>query len=148
MLLDTPQGVEVPGDYTCGPESLRVMLGFHGIVVPRQHIALASPDRGMSDETLEAVVRALCNNVAVGRWGLEELAHFTRMGRPVVCLVSVDNPADHWVCVRGCHAGRVHYHDPAEEPRRRSLPAAEFLKWWDGPKHNNLFRLAVCGWPT
>lgn len=58
-------------------------------------------------------------------------------------LVSNDLPADHWVVVRGIRGGRVYYHDTRG---RASKPAAEFVRWWEGPAENDLRNYALCGW--
>lgn len=144
VLLDTRQDVR-PDGWSCGAIALAVMTTYHGVSFPAAYQELANPVRGLTDETAEAVVRRLFPRVALGHWGVAELRHFTRLGRPVMVLVTNDAPADHWVVVRGVARGRVYFH--CGGVGRSSKPGVDFLRWWEGPADNAFSRFALCGWP-
>ncbi len=144
MLLNTPE-ITRDDNWSCGRVALEVMIGFHQVPIPQEYRDLASPVRGLSDEVAESIVRKLVPNLVLGHWTLDVLEDFIRRKRPVMVLVTNDAAADHWVCVRGFHGGRVHYHDTAG---RASKSRTEFARWWAGPEANDLRNFALCGWPT
>ncbi len=146
MLLDTTN-LRMEGDHDCGAISLRVVYRFHGLAMPAGYDRLANPARGLSPEAAEAALRAELDGVTSGQgWDISDLVHHLKQRRPVMCLVSVDEAADHWVVVRGHERGRVFYHDPAHGRGSKSI--ADWLEWWTGPNDNAWKRFGLVAWPT
>lgn len=126
VILSLPD-VRQERDDNCGTAAAEVVRRFYGI---RERAAdLANPIQGTAPDTLAAVLRSLGLNVLAGQMlgGVADLQHFTRLGYPVVCCVTL-NGAGHWVVVAGVARGRVHFHDPLAGPRK--LPLSEWLDCW------------------
>lgn len=145
-ILDTAEVLRRDG-FSCGAVSLDVLYRYHGYTLPRAYWDLSNPARGMAPETAEAAIRAQFVGVSWGQgWEIADLSHHIKLGRPVMCLVSEAEAADHWVLVRGVQRGRVYYHDPSNG--RESKKIADWLKWWTGPKDNAYSGFGLTGWPA
>lgn len=67
---------------------------------------------------VEAAFRAVGLPVLSGRMIVEDLRHFTRTGRPVMCPVTDEDDCGHWVVVAGVERGYVHFHCPTDGPSK------------------------------
>ena len=76
--------------------------------------------------------RALVNqgrSVASGQWELEDLRHFTKTGRRVICAITTNDGYQHWVVVWKATRRAVFYMDPWEA-RNKSEDAERFNSRW------------------
>lgn len=148
-VLDTPEIVR-PDGFSCGAVSLEVVYGYYGLTLPRAYRTLSNPARGMAPETAEAAMRSAFGGVCWGQgWDFSDIRHHLKQLRPVMCLVSGDAAADHWLIVRGYEArrgGRVLIHDPANG--RETMTADQFHQYWTGPAGNAYARFGLVGWPV
>jgi ABC-type bacteriocin/lantibiotic exporter with double-glycine peptidase domain len=115
-------------DFDCGAAVVRAVLRLYDKRPPHAVDALANPVQGLAPDTVEAVFRAAGLPVLAGNLTLDDLRHFTRLGRPVVCPTAIDG--GHWVAVAGVGRSRVHYHDPLRGPRSMAFP--QWLESWRG----------------
>lgn len=115
-------------DYDCGAAGIDVVCRYYGRRA-RGPVKLANPIQGMSPDTVEAVFRSLGFTVLAGRMTVDDLAHLTKTGRPVLCCVTIDT-GGHWVVVRGVTRSRVHYHCPLRGPR------STFITDWESNWHD------------
>lgn len=130
-------------DFSCGAASLAALLAFHGIPRPRWLCRLANPDRGMTPETVEAVLFAATGRPPLrGSMGVADLRHLTRSGRPVMAVCDLGH-GSHWVVVSGVVRRRVYYHDPTHGPS--DLREADWLTVWrDTPATSPYQRFGIC----
>lgn len=144
MLLDTPQ-IRMSDDFSCGTTASRILFGYSGLEFPADFISLASPVWGTSPETTSAIIGSGFGGMAEGTgWTIADLEMHLSLDRPVMCLVSVTTPNDHWVVVRGVQAGRVFLQDP--DRGRHSLGFKKWLKLWNGPENNPYAGFSIVGW--
>lgn len=144
MVLDVPN-LRMKADYDCGTTACRIVYGFYDRPFPDCYEGLSNPARGISPETVEAVIRSEFGGVCWGQgWTIYDLEFHMNQGRPVMCLISVEEAADHWVVVRGMKPGFVLYQDPARG--RRTTSFAKWLKLWTGPPNNAYSRFGLVGW--
>jgi hypothetical protein len=143
VLLDTPEIVR-PDGYSCGATTFEVMARHHGLDWSRVFRRLSTPDRGMPVPVALAILQTAFTCYSAGSgWTVADLRHHLRQGRPVACLVAVDEPADHWVLVRGLDRRRVYLHDPGEG--RIDCSLRDWLRRWCGPVEYD--RFGAVGWP-
>jgi hypothetical protein len=70
-----------------------------------------------------------------------DLAHHTRLGRPVVCLVQSANMG-HYVVVRGIARRRLSYHCPSNGPLIQGV--SEFdARWFDQGRDTLYVRFGI-----
>lgn len=146
MLLDTPQ-IRMTDDYSCGTTASRILYGYYGLEFPESFDALASPATGTSIETAVSIIASAFGGHASGyRWTIKDLEAHLALDRPIMCLVGVEEPADHFLIVRGIMGGRVYLQDPSRG--RRSLGVARWLESWYGPPGNPYAGFGLVGWLT
>jgi ABC-type bacteriocin/lantibiotic exporter with double-glycine peptidase domain len=124
VLLDVAD-IRQDEDYNCGDAAVDAALSVYGLTRPRRS-KLANAVQGLSPDTVEAVLRALGLGVLSGEMTVDDLRHFTRAGRPVLCCVAWDG--GHWVVVRGVERSRVHVQCPIRG--RVPVPVAEWDRAW------------------
>lgn len=137
-------------DYSCGAACLAALFSFHRTRPPLWLRRLPNRDRGMSPDTIEAVLFDGFGRPPLrGRMVVDDLRHLTRSGRPVICPVIcpvIWSEVSHWVVVRGVARGRVYIHDPMDGPV--SMAAAEWHGVWrDKPRCSPHQRFGITGWP-
>lgn len=122
MLLAIPD-IRQTTDYDCGAIAIESACQFLGVKPPA---APTNAVQGMAPDTVEAVLRSAGLTVIVGTMDVEDLRHFTRTGRPVVCPCS--DWGGHWVVVCGVERGRVTVQCPLRG--RITLTGAKWLEGW------------------
>lgn len=137
MILDVPF-IEQRESYDCGAAAAAAVLRFWRWPLPSLHGWPNSVD-GTDPRILEAVLRGAGLGVQSGEGELCDLAHHTRQGRPVICLVQ-HNGCGHWVVCKGVARGHVYLMCPASGDRR--VKAAEFAGLWcdtcrDGTRYHH-----------
>lgn len=99
---------------------------------------------GTDPRAVESYLRRMGLTVLAGEMTINDLAHFGRTGRPVLCLVQ-DDGVGHYVVSAGTRRGRVYFQDPLAGPRSLSRLGFD-LAWWDydrlGPAYRR-YGLAV-----
>lgn len=137
-------------NFDCGPAAARVAISAYGYRVSQASItnALFSNNMdGTDPRTLEAMLRKNGWRVLSGDMTIEDLKVQTKLGRPVIVLVTLDC-GGHYVTVRGVRRGKVHFHDSRHYSGGfKSLPIQEFeAAWYDfdrfGAEYRN-FGLAL-----
>jgi predicted double-glycine peptidase len=133
-MLKQPPDVRQSLPYDCGPAAVRAALfagGTRPADVPEAIDMIAelgtTPEDGTDPRAVEGYLRRRGLPVVSGTMTTADLAHFTRTGRPVICLVT-RHFVGHYVCAWKVARGVVHYHDPADGPRK--MRAAEFAASW------------------
>lgn len=135
-VLLTLADVRQKSDHDCGTACLDVVCRFWG-VRERGPVKLANPISGMAPDVIESVLRSLGFQLVTGTMSVDDLRHFTRAGRPVLCPVGIEG--GHWVVVAGVVRNRVHFHDPLTGAA--SLPAASWVTVWrDATRNGHEFR--------
>lgn len=132
-MLDTEDVRQTEG-HDCGEAAMDTafrLFGLRSVVV-----GLATPLDGMHPATIEAVLQKAGMFVQSGRMTVEDLKHHTRLGRPVLCPVSLYG--GHWVVVRGVGPKRVHYHCPTDGRRSVSHESWDAL-WHDVERAGHTF---------
>lgn len=124
MILQIPD-VRQQSDFDCGAACIEAVLQLGGRTPPD---SLANPVQGMAPDTLEAVLRSVGVRVISGTMCVDDLKHFTRGGRPVICPTDIEG--GHWVIVAGVGRGRVHYHDP--DAGMQSVAESKWRSLWCG----------------
>jgi ABC-type bacteriocin/lantibiotic exporter with double-glycine peptidase domain len=122
MLLDTPD-IRQDADHDCGVAAASCALRHDGREVGSN---VSNPVQGASPDTVEAMLRRAGAAVTSGEMLVEDLKHYTKTGRPVLCPVSLYG--GHWVTVRGVERGKVHYQCPVNG--REAVPLARWLEVW------------------
>lgn len=144
-LLDTYDGRQADG-HSCGAVAFDVLHRFHhGSKAPRWTRELPDPARGMGADTLELLVRRHFGCVAVGHWDIPRLAYLTTF-TPVLCLITVEQEQDHWVCVRGVTPKYVHYACPTNGRERTHRDLWDSV-WVDATAGGAWRRFGLTGWP-
>lgn len=119
--------------HSCGPTVYRIVCEALGVKAPGPK---ADPMDGLHPAYLSAQLQKVAKlPTVVGTLTVDDLKHFTRAGRPVVCLVRLGN-SGHYVVVAGVERGKVVYQCPATGPGRQ--PVDEFVARWhdtDGRGH-------------
>lgn len=151
MLLEL-RDLRQTDNHDCCPAAARVAFSAFGYRYSHAALIDALHTSGMDGtdpRTLEAMLRKSGWHVLSGDMSVEDLKYQTRLGRPVIVLVTLDC-GGHYVTVRGVHRNRVHFHDtrPANGGFV-SLPTGEFEAVWHdfdrfGTDYRN-FGLAI--WP-
>jgi ABC-type bacteriocin/lantibiotic exporter with double-glycine peptidase domain len=115
--------------WDCGPAAVRSALTALGYRPPDLMATVlgTSPSDGTDPRAVESYLRREGLAVISGEMTLADLTHFTKTGRPVLCLVTKAG-CGHWVTVAGRSRGRVHFQDPDTGPSR--LSDAAFLAEW------------------
>ncbi|HYE77948.1 MAG TPA: cysteine peptidase family C39 domain-containing protein [bacterium] len=92
---------------------------------------------GVDPRTMEAFLRRQGLRCQSGEMTVKDLAHHTRQGRPVLCLVA--DHGGHWVVVTGTYSRSVAYHDPMDGTRART-PAEWEAAWYDVDRYGCEYR--------
>lgn len=82
---------------------------------------------GTDPRTIEAFLRGEGLRVFSGEMRLEDLAHFTKTGCPVICLVTMHG-SGHYVVAAGVKRNKVWFQDPSGG--LGSLTAGDFIDRW------------------
>lgn len=119
-------GIKKPRD------SLRKLMGTNAI-------------NGTDPRTIEAQFRADGLKVLSGQMQIENLRHFTSIGCPVLCLVTLHG-GGHYVVVGAVRYGKVHFQDPFVGPRSMRLKEFEDA-WVDHDRFGVIYRqFAMAVW--
>ena len=131
-------------DWSCGQTAARVVFQFHGF---RGRSPQGSPIDGTDPRSLETAFLAAGLLVQSGEMTPADLRHHTRLGRPVVCLVTEPDGVGHYVVVGGLLRGRVRYHCPTVGAS--SEPVAAFdARWHDSDRVAVRYtRWGIAVWP-
>jgi ABC-type bacteriocin/lantibiotic exporter with double-glycine peptidase domain len=115
--------------WSCGPTAAAIVLTHLEVPVPKS-IPIGSPVDGTDPLALVSFFRQAGLAVQAGEMTLDDLAHHTKLGRPVICLMRDDGDG-HYVVVAGVERRRrVLYQCPAYGPKAE--PVGRFGKrWWD-----------------
>jgi ABC-type bacteriocin/lantibiotic exporter with double-glycine peptidase domain len=135
MILDLPD-LRQSSDFDCSDACLRIVFRFFGRA---RSPAVATPVDGADPRALEAAFRRAGFFAQAGD-GLTplDLRFHTRLGHPVVCLVTNHDGVGHYVVVAGVARGFVHYQDPETGPGRERA-AAFFARWRDSDHDGRRF---------
>ena len=125
VMLQLPE-IRQKGEYDCGPTARKIVEDYLGIRIPTVH---ATPVDGLSPSALENAFRKAGACVLSGNMTISDLRHQTRLGRPVVCLVTHKGEG-HYVVVAGVGTRYVHYQCP-DEGRRMELDSRFLQQWYD-----------------
>lgn len=136
--------------FNCAEAAIAVALDRWSIRVP---IRLSTPEDGADPRMVEQFFRTrpLRMRVVSGEMTVDDLAHFTRLGKPVITLVHWPGDADsHYVVVgrvTGACRRTVHYQDVWSGPGKR--PESEFVAAWHatGRLADSFRQWGVCAWP-
>lgn len=126
MLLDIPD-IRQQVDCACGSAVIECVRRFWRV---RDKLPeLSNAVQGMAPDTLAAVLRAMGLRVMSCQMlgEVADLQHYTRLGMPVCCPVTV-SAGGHWVVVRGVARRKVWYQCPTYGPS--SLPLSSWLDCW------------------
>jgi len=141
MVLTGWPDVRQRGGSDCGVAALKAGLRYWGLRASWAELSLGvghSEMDGTDPRALEGYVRRAGLCALAGSMGLEELAHFARLGRPVICLVT-RRGVGHYVTSLGTRRGMVVYHDPAQGVLRRQH--GDFLgDWADWDRLGGLYK--------
>lgn len=143
-LPDIRQG----GSWDCGLVAARVVLGAHRKrLTPPIRAALGSdPVDGTDPRAMETAFRLAGLGVISGEMTLDDLAHQTLLGRPVVCLVTWST-VGHYVVVQAVKADRIHIQDPEDGPTTVSVRTLE-KGWRDLHRLGAVYRSwGIATWP-
>lgn len=127
--------------YDCGPTVAAATLdalGFDAAEVDRLVASIpCTPANGTCPSTLEAFFRSCGCSGQVGEMTVSDLAHHTRRGRLVCCLVQ-RNGFGHWVVVYRVAYGEVYWHCPVDG--LSSSNAVKFRRhWWDWDRRGTAY---------
>jgi predicted double-glycine peptidase len=122
-MLDLPD-IRQRDDYDCGSAAVDVVLTFLG--VKSKATSLTNAVDGTHPSAIEAALRRVGLHVQSGTMTSADLQHHVKLGRPVVCCVSLHG--GHWVVVRGVSRGRVYFHCPTDGTR--SVRLSEWFDIW------------------
>ncbi len=106
MPLSIPD-VRQQSDHDCGEAAVVAVLRYWGL---RNKPAFATPQDGSDPRQLESALRLAGLKVLSGEMTIVDLRHFTKEGRPVICLTQSEGQG-HYVVVSGVHGRYVQYHD-------------------------------------
>lgn len=129
--------------WTCGPVCAATVLTHYGKPIPRAWPA--SPIDGTDPLALVPLFRRAGLNVLAGEMSILDLQFQTRsMGRPVVCLVRLDE-VGHYVVVTGVVRRRVYYHCPTMG--LESEPVNIFAdRWYDVGRDCTYHQFGISVW--
>jgi ABC-type bacteriocin/lantibiotic exporter with double-glycine peptidase domain len=118
-------------DWHCGPVIAATMLDLCGFGADdaTSRVALGLPVShldGVDPRTLESFLRKQGCGIQSGEMNVRDLAHHTRQGRPVACLICENG--GHWVAVLQTSRNCVEFHDPLNGLRR--LGKVRFAEVW------------------
>jgi ABC-type bacteriocin/lantibiotic exporter with double-glycine peptidase domain len=89
-----------------------------------------TPIDGADPRAMESLFRRLGIPAQAGEMDWRDLAYHTGRGRPVACLVQLDDGGGHWVAVWAASSRRVRWQCPTHGPQQAT--PAEFVRgWWD-----------------
>ena len=114
--------------HDCGPAVVEAALRFLGVdPTPILKVLPLTEWDGLDPRSIEGVLRGQGLRVLSGESEICDLQHAARLGRPVLCLITLSGMG-HWVASKGVLRGQVHYHDPSHGPRKMSV--GEWTKRW------------------
>ena len=134
------------GEHDCGEAAVSCVLKFFN--VPTAKKKFATLQDGADPRQLEAALRLSGLNVLAGEMTIEELRHFCKTDRPVICLIKWETDAEsHYVVVRGVEHKKVFIHDV-----QSGYVAVNLSKWnamWLAKgRMNEVFRCwGIVAWP-
>jgi len=97
-------------EHDCGEAAIKCVLAYYGLPISRRQ--LASPIDGTDPRQIESELRQRGLRVVSGEASLDDLQHWCKAGKPVICLVHWTGEADsHYIVVCGVYRGKVYYHD-------------------------------------
>lgn len=109
-------------DCDCGEAAVDTVFDALGVRLTAASVLSSTAQDGAHPASIEAALRRAGLYVQSGTMTLADLQHHVRLGRPVLCPVSLHG--GHWVVVRGVGRGCVYYQCPAVGPSR-----TRFLEW-------------------
>lgn len=143
-MLTLPSLYQKSG-HDCGQAAARVVYRYHGL-------RKADPPKGSElDGTHPAEMERAFRNAGLcvqsGEMAPADLRHHTRLGRPVVCLVTESDGEGHWVVVGGLVRGRVRFHCPTRGACAEPV-AAFAARWHDSDRVAVRYeRWGIAVWP-
>jgi ABC-type bacteriocin/lantibiotic exporter with double-glycine peptidase domain len=97
---------------------------------------------GTRPEAIETALRLYFHTLA-GEMTLDDLRHFTRTGRPVICAVN-----DHWIGVDQVQRRHVVYMNPSTGKHEQKT-IAKFSEWWhDRGRFSRFQNFGIVAWPS
>jgi len=115
------------GNHDCGHAAVRCVVAYFGCRYPNLMSRLATTGMdGTDPRSIEGFLRQEGFLVQSGHMTITDLRHHTKLGRPVIVLVSWHG--GHYIVVSGVRRGYVYFQDPAEGPGRLDL--GQFLQAW------------------
>lgn len=116
--------------FDCGAAAVHTVFKFLGHTMPYQFYINLLGSNGMNGtdpRCVETMVRQQKLKVISGEMTIGDLSSQTKMGRPVIVLVTLHN-SGHYVVVSGVKRNYVYFQDPAVGPQK--LKAVEFVNVW------------------
>ncbi len=127
-------------DWDCGPCAAGTALELLGVeqgLASKLLLSLPCGERGTDPATMEAWLRTIDCRTQSGDMTVRDLAHHTRLERPVLALIQSDGDG-HWVAVNSANARSVFYYCSVWGQSKMS--ARQFQKlWWDWDRRGNSY---------
>jgi ABC-type bacteriocin/lantibiotic exporter with double-glycine peptidase domain len=134
-------------DYDCGMAATKTMLAYHGLRTNSYTLAslATNPIDGTDPRAIEATLRRSGLKVISGEMDIEDLKHHTKLGRPVICLVQLDN-VGHYLVVGSVKLGQVHFNDPTHGPGKNNIKQFK-NRWKDVDRLNTTYtQFGITAW--
>lgn len=141
-MLDLPD-IRQQHDWDCGRAAVLTVCDALGVARPN---VPATALTGIDPLSVEQTLWAAGLSVQSGRMTAADLRHHTRLGRPVIALVTEASGVGHWVTVAGLARGRVRLQCPGHGPMCE--PVARFVsRWQDTDRLGRRFvRWGIAAW--
>jgi len=134
------------GDHDCGEAAVACVLKYFNASIAKKKFATLQD--GADPRQLEAALRLSGFNVLAGEMSVEELKHFIKTNRPVICLIKWENDAEsHYAIVKGIEHKKVFIHDVQSGHVTVSLSKWQRM-WLATGRMNEVFkRWGIVAWP-
>jgi ABC-type bacteriocin/lantibiotic exporter with double-glycine peptidase domain len=134
-------------DYDCGAAATKTVLSFYGLKTNTYVLAplATNPIDGTDPRAIEATLRRSGLKVISGEMDLDDLKHHTKLGRPVICLIQLEN-VGHYVVVGSVKFNQVHFNDPTNGPSKNNLTKFKD-RWKDVDRLNTTYhQFGIAAW--
>lgn len=134
-------------DYDCGAAATKTVLCYYGLKTGTYTLAplATNPIDGTDPRAIEATLRRSGLKVISGEMDLEDLKHHIKLGRPVICIIQLDN-VGHYVVVGSIKFGQVHFNDPINGPSKNNLATFK-ERWRDVDRLNTIYhQFGIAAW--